>query len=390
MIFILSASAVAIAIMLPILLCLRTSGVPGLSYFSASAALASITIALSAGGELIQSNLVPLLSTPPMILAVLLLLSGFRKFVSRPALHPLAVIGVVLVVAGFNTVFSVVQESFVRRTFVAAGSAAVILAAIAWTMLHGWREANAPKTFILFAIISSAAVSVLFLLRCVTAVTGIDGATHFTDPTPWNLATSSIRILAFPILYLSAILLVLGRTITRQERSLTYDDLTGALSRRAFFDAVAPQLDHGRAYPGDAVLLFLDLDHFKQLNDRYGHEAGDRALRHFVEVVSKVLPLQAKFGRLGGEEFGILLRASSPAAISIADTILNVLRNTPLHIDGQSLPLTASIGIATLQPGDTIGDVLKRADAALFQAKTGGRDRVYLAESCGVSLERAM
>lgn len=381
MIFILFTSAIAVAIMVPIFLCLRTSRVPGIASFSASALLASTTIALSASALLLQPDLVSLLSPPPMILAALLLLSGFRQVVSRPALHPLNTIAIVLAVAGLNTIFSLVHESVVGRTFVAAGSASVILATIAWTMLRAQRNANTPRAFILFAIISASAASALFMVRCLTVATGIDGASDFTDPTPWNLATSSIRILSFPVVYLSAILLVQGRTIVRLQRSLTYDDLTGALSRRAFLEVCARLFDRGSAASNDAALLLLDLDRFKEINDCYGHNIGDKALEHFVKVVSKVLPSQARLGRLGGEEFAILLPpGTATVAASIGETILKALRNAPLNTDDQTIPMAVSIGIATMQPGDSIDDAFKRADDALYRAKTSGRDRLCLAD----------
>lgn len=157
--------------------------------------------------------------------------------------------------------------------------------------------------------------------------------------------------------------------------------LTGALSRRAFLEIAAPHFDHNRAVLNDAALLFLDLDHFKQINDRYGHDTGDRALRHFVEVASKVLPSQARLGRLGGEEFAILLPASTAAvASSVSEKVLNALRNAPLSGAKQSIPLTVSIGVATARPDDSTDEALKRADAALYQAKANGRDRFCIAD----------
>lgn len=382
MTFILIASAVAIAIMAVIFLCLRTSRVPGVSNFAASALVATFAIMISVSGSfLAQPALVSLLSPTPMILACLLLLSGFRQFVARPPLHPLAVIAVLVAVAAFNTVFTVFHDSIIGRTFVGAGTASVICAIIARTIYRGREEADAPTAFVLFAIICATAVSAFFMIRCLTIATGIDRSSHFIDPTAWNLAVSSIRILMFPAIYLSAILLVQGRTVARLERMLAYDDLTGALSRRAFLEDCARHFDQRRDTAGAGALLFLDLDHFKQINDRHGHAVGDRALRHFVEIASKVLPSRASLGRLGGEEFAVLLpKSTMEAAASTAERIMEAVRETPLDAGRVAVPMTVSAGIAAAQPGMPMDDVLKRADDALYRAKAGGRDRLCLAD----------
>ena len=219
----------------------------------------------------------------------------------------------------------------------------------------------------MLAIVSASPVSAVFLARFVPIASGIDGSSYFADPTAWNLAISSIRILVFPLVYLSAILLVQGRTVARLERTLAYDDLTGALSRRAFLDACARHFAQG-SDAGAGTLLFLDLDHFKQLNDRHGHAVGDRALRHFVEVASAVLPPRASLGRLGGEEFAVLLPASARAAsATVAEAIMQAVRDTPLDTGRALVPMTVSIGSAAARPGMALDDVLKRADDALYR-----------------------
>src|SRR5690606_26715136 len=132
------------------------------------------------------------------------------------------------------------------------------IAAIAWTIWRGRHEADAPPAFVLFTTIASSAVSAFYLFRCLTIATGIDNSSNFIEPTAWNLAISSIRILAFPLVYLSAILLVQGRTIVRLEQALTHDDLTGTLSRRAFLEIAGRSFEPGHSER--MALLFLDLD----------------------------------------------------------------------------------------------------------------------------------
>jgi diguanylate cyclase (GGDEF)-like protein len=375
------ASAIAIAITIPIFLRLHASRVPGALTFAASAMVTSVHIAWRAS---ISSAVQPLLEVViplAMLLGSLLMLSGFRQFVSKPALRPLTLLAILAPIAGLLAVFTFIENNFVGRTIVSTGSASIIATCTAWTLVRGFRDTEAPTVFKVFAIVWASTVSAFFMSRWITMALGSDSWSYFVDPTPQNLAISSIRLLLSPTMYLSAILLFLGKTVTKLERSLNCDDLTGALSRRAFLEIAASQFDQNRAVPSHAALLFLDLDHFKQINDRHGHHTGDRALRHFVEVISKVLPSQARLGRLGGEEFGVLLPASTAAAaVSVSEALLNALRGAPLSGAAQAIPITVSIGVAMARPGDTASDVLKRADDALYRAKARGRDQLCWAD----------
>ena len=380
MTFIIISSAIAMAVMAVVFLCLRPSRVEGVSTFAASASVGSFAIALGAVGSLVlPTHLVSLPESPLVILSCLLLLSGFRQFLSMPALRWSTLIATVLTFSFLHFGFVLLQGGV--TSVIGTGAVSVIFAAIGWTIYRGKGEADAPRAFVVFAILSASTVSIFFMARCVMIATGLGGTMYFAEPTAWNIAISSIRILMFPLVYLSAILLVQGRTVARLERALAHDDLTGALSRRAFFDTSARELDHEHSQSSAPLLLFLDLDNFKQLNDRHGHDVGDRALRHFVEVASSILPPKALLGRLGGEEFVILLPASEPAvATLVAKKIMRTIRETPLRTNRGSVPMTVSIGIAAAHPGMSIDDALKRADSALYQAKERGRDRLCLAD----------
>ncbi|MGE8635094.1 MAG: GGDEF domain-containing protein, partial [Achromobacter piechaudii] len=125
------------------------------------------------------------------------------------------------------------------------------------------------------------------------------------------------------------------------------------------------------------AVLVLDIDHFKSINDRYGHAAGDTALRHFSKVAQNAVRASDRFGRLGGEEFVLLMVDCDPArALVHAQRVCDALRDTPLYLQGMEVPLTASGGLATYQPGDSADVILARADVALYRAKEQGRDRV--------------
>ncbi|HZH44818.1 MAG TPA: diguanylate cyclase [Lysobacter sp.] len=157
------------------------------------------------------------------------------------------------------------------------------------------------------------------------------------------------------------------------------DPLTGVLNRRAWREhmhaLIAARADRG------LTVLFLDIDHFKWVNDRLGHEGGDRVLQVFVEVLRQALREQDLVGRYGGEEFVVgLMATDTSGACAIADRIRSGLRARSETV-GAGMPLTVSIGVATLGPREQLDDVLRRADGALYAAKDAGRDRVVVAST---------
>lgn len=163
-----------------------------------------------------------------------------------------------------------------------------------------------------------------------------------------------------------------GRLVTGMHKASTTDALTGALNRGAFEQRLQEALAAPDRMP--FVLALLDLDHFKRINDRLGHPAGDRALQRFCEIVEAEARLGDVLGRLGGEEFGLLLwRTDLAGAHHFADRLrATVARETA----GGEVSLTVSIGLAQSAPGMSADELLRSADVALYSAKDGGRNRV--------------
>jgi len=171
--------------------------------------------------------------------------------------------------------------------------------------------------------------------------------------------------------------LVMMRLIARIERLLERDPLTDTLNRRAFDQALEQShawLRRGRGY----ALVMIDMDRFKQLNDTLGHAAGDAALRQMVQELQPCVREVDRFGRLGGEEFCVLLPDTDIAgAALVAERMRMLVDEAPLRWLEQDWHLSASFGIAEAERGDASGDaVLARADAALYRAKNQGRNVV--------------
>ncbi|WP_295857608.1 sensor domain-containing diguanylate cyclase [uncultured Xylophilus sp.] len=174
------------------------------------------------------------------------------------------------------------------------------------------------------------------------------------------------------------------RQMERELRRMAHTDmLTGIANRRAFLEQAEACLRRFRTEGRWFALLMLDLDHFKSVNDRFGHHEGDRVLVHFAEAVQSRISGADMLGRLGGEEFGLLLvRPDADAAEAAGQTVLRQVQELRLPGNGHGGPqgITTSIGMAGVQPGDQrVNDLLERADRALYQAKRQGRNQLVRA-----------
>jgi diguanylate cyclase (GGDEF)-like protein/PAS domain S-box-containing protein len=160
----------------------------------------------------------------------------------------------------------------------------------------------------------------------------------------------------------------------------TTDALTGANNRRHFLHMAEAEITRAGRYNIPLSILMVDLDHFKRVNDTYGHAGGDEVLRQFVEIAKNHLRSTDVLGRIGGEEFAILLpETANTGAITLAERIRQDLENTKIVWGEQTLHVTASLGVADLGEHDTtILDLLARADRALYTAKNNGRNCVVL------------
>ena len=170
------------------------------------------------------------------------------------------------------------------------------------------------------------------------------------------------------------------------QRLATTDMLTGIANRRAFLETAESAYAHSCHSGEPLTLLMLDLDHFKAINDRYGHLEGDRALVAFAQAVKSQLRASDAVGRLGGEEFGVLLPLTTLAeGLEAAHRILQSVRALQLNDDtGQAYRITTSLGVGAFRQNDrSLRDMLDRADQALYLAKHRGRDQIASLETPG-------
>jgi diguanylate cyclase len=162
--------------------------------------------------------------------------------------------------------------------------------------------------------------------------------------------------------------------LAEARRLASTDPLTGLANRRHFDDALREQLTERRP----AALLMVDLDHFKAVNDTHGHPVGDQVLCQLAEILREAAPEGAVAARFGGEEFSMLLPCGVlREAMAVAERIRGRLAQSTLQLPqgGPRVSVTASLGVATAGPGENPEQLIARADAALYEAKRGGRNR---------------
>ncbi len=162
----------------------------------------------------------------------------------------------------------------------------------------------------------------------------------------------------------------------------THDALTELCNRRHFNESLTREVARASRHQRELSLAIVDIDLFKAVNDRHGHVKGDEVLRRIADSIRSHARLEDVAARIGGEEFAILLPETSPAtAREICERLRQAVAEIPFQFDAGRQTITISIGIASLHPKDKPGDLLERADQALYQAKNAGRNQACIAAS---------
>ncbi len=182
-------------------------------------------------------------------------------------------------------------------------------------------------------------------------------------------------------------MLVSERTVTAHKTAASMDPLTGMFNRRGFAEATSRVIEREANAGRPVTALIFDIDHFKSINDRFGHPAGDEILKLFAAIVINTLRITDLSGRIGGEEFAALLPCSLEEGITAADRVREAFANSGIVVDDGPVDTTVSIGVAGGPAGTELEVLLAAADTALYQAKRGGRNRVEAAEELPLSLE---
>lgn len=272
-------------------------------------------------------------------------------------------------------VFTVAVPRIDIRVALAPGFACLAFLHIAWILFrHGPEPRLAQQV--------AAAVHLLFGLAQGLAA-GI--ALQFgLEPTQgqqdaYNLVNFALMPTFFVAMGITAIFLLGTDLATRLRREAVTDSLTRLCNRRGFMQASARMLAQAHRHRQSLTLVIADLDFFKRINDEFGHGVGDRALAHFADTLARGLRGEDVAGRVGGEEFAVLLRGDVDDARQVIARLRDIMVEQPLRVGEQTVPVSASFGIAEWLGEHEIEALLIRADRALYQAKAAGRDTVVLA-----------
>lgn len=291
---------------------------------------------------------------------VTLLWSGIRSFDDYQALKIYMLVPPPLIAITYGVV-----ASFVGSVEIASALATVGLAINVWFPASYAFKKRSPGSFGRHAVAWSLIAYIPFY--CVSI--GLNLA--------WETTRLGTSLILFSDVVLNIVFVVGLLAMTEEKaraalhRLAQYDALTGALNRRGLFE-------YGSVLQSDeCCVLVSDLDHFKAVNDTFGHAAGDAVLKAFVERTVAFVGTKGVVGRLGGEEFAVVVRNAGYAeGIRIADELRICMVGLPAVSDGVTIPFTVSIGFAFKDKNTAFHDALQTADQALYRAKSAGRNRI--------------
>jgi diguanylate cyclase (GGDEF)-like protein len=291
---------------------------------------------------------------------------GFERW--GRVLLPITLLSSVIVLAG-----AALGANHVQLSALVGAVVAFFAAAMAWALLRR-RSASLLQRII---GVNDALFATAILVWVASAGLG-------KGPLDHSVAQQVAYLTGYMLMIVNGfgfLLLCKQKDDSRMAKLATTDCLTGLPNRHAFLEqADGARLLAQRQRTG-LGLLMIDIDHFKQINDRWGHASGDEALVVFARTARHLLREHETIGRLGGEEFALLLPgADLDAAVQAAERLRRAIREATIITSGPTYRMTVSIGVVVLDPHEDLGGAMARADHALYAAKRAGRDRVEIGE----------
>jgi diguanylate cyclase (GGDEF)-like protein len=264
----------------------------------------------------------------------------------------------------------------------------VLSAVMAWLLLSAWRAlvrggaAEFGRPVVAFVGLPPLLFGVAMAARVVkVAVLPHASSVTITDDAAFNIALLLVALVVMAVFHFALGYLVMVRMVAELRHLSRHDALTGLLNRRAFEEQLTREIVVSRRGARAPGLLMIDVDHFKRINDSLGHAAGDAALREVARRLAEGARGGDTVGRLGGEEFAVLLPATDePGVRAAAERLRRLIADVPLAVVEGGYAATVSVGAAVCDPAhDDAGCLLQRADTGLYRAKAEGRDRVVFA-----------
>jgi len=241
-------------------------------------------------------------------------------------------------------------------------------------------------------VVAGLANALVWLLRSGLAADSLNlPVSHTAMATPLDIVSAALQSLLPAIVTALMVTASYARVADELRALATTDPLTRLVSRRVLFEHGRPLIAAMRAAERPLAAMMVDIDHFKRINDRYGHAAGDAVLRHCARQLRAGTRADALVARYGGEEFGLLVPLDRPGdGFVAAERLRHRVSSRPCRVEQDEIRATVSIGAAILQPDQTLEQLLAEADRLLYTAKRGGRDRVGTAEMPGGQADLAL
>jgi len=343
-----------------------------LAHWAVYAALSAITWLLLA----LYFRAPPLALVLIGLCSVIALRRGIRLYIGRPL--DWALPALMLALAVFAQALGLDAARRPLQAVINFGTLALLYLSTAWDLRRHAHE-DLHWRFPLLLSLPLLLGGLAFAGRALRALLAPESvAAEMNVPSALNVGSALSYIVLVLLLHATLMALVVSRLLGRLQHLARRDPLTGLLNRRAMHAALDEHARRRRRVADTFSVLMIDVDHFKSVNDRHGHEAGDRALTHLSRLMTQALRQQDRVGRFGGEEFLVLLPSADLARARADAEILRLqVRSQPLPLADQLLHLSVSIGVAEWAgPAEDLSRLLARADAALYRAKAGGRDRV--------------
>jgi diguanylate cyclase (GGDEF)-like protein len=286
-------------------------------------------------------------------------------------------------------VFHYAIDSFTARTVVVSLFQAAVCAEIVRTVLTSsrtWQRASYLRQVVLGM---GTVVALGHLGRIVWLLVASQTPGSLLQPTVWSLGFLTALAVALPALAIGGLLMAHRQIVIRAEHVGNHDFLTGAASRKAFFEIAALEMARAKRHDQPLALVLVDMDNFKAINDRWGHQGGDAALQRVVSGARGAMRSIDCVARLGGDEFALLLPHTDLQGATVAATKLQQM----VRYAGQDVEtapvLTLSIGVTMIGPGEDLASAMSRGDEALYAAKAAGRDRIVAKAALVLVQQRA-
>lgn len=358
--------------------------IPALAWWGAAYLLGGASGAIWRLGDQVSPPLPQGTANVLLFIAVGMIWSAARLFHGRPISWSGMFLGAGIWLAACSV------PAFVNSTACRVVASSLIVATYTFLIAAElWRERRKPMIRRWPAIFVPMLHGAIFLFPMVLATESLNRDGSITLGSGW-VAVFAIEIVLYVVgAAFMVLMLAKDRAVRAYKAAAETDQLSGLLNRRGFFAASAALMEGNKAANQPVSVLAFDLDHFKSINDNFGHGMGDAMLELFANVARKTMRGGDVIGRLGGEEFVAILSGTLAEASIAAERVRSAFVTATNEPDGLGIPATVSIGVACGSPNATIELLIARADAALYRAKANGRNRIELADEAVPAVQQS-